>query len=514
MNKKHGLVATAWMLGGGLLLNASLVQAQTEMPADEFYAPQRSAPFTPRKTPRLLPKAIRNADASQDGSIVRPILPSDPQSATRKMLGASPAPKRITNRVAITATNYQNETTFQPANQAETPASSVQKQLEEMYRKDGRPMPQMNFHQTPVPGGGQNPNPGNSANGEASHTVPAKPRSLLSKLNPFSRAKTAPAPLPVHPANPMPNSAVRLPQLPSASAGGANTINPAGGNRLNGFNGAAPQAIPNAASAIPAPQLGVGQSGIQNGNQLPNSLPPVPGDPGYQTPTTKSVEAILPAPGSVDDAVENAFKDTTEAKNDIESAPSTPPEPKADEAKATEEGNPFSGLSLDDEFGPAPSSTPAKSTSDEPNAESKTKTAEREIPVPPEAQPAAPPQDEVDAKMKLITERVELRGLKGFCPVALRDDRDLKNAMPEHHSTFKGRTYYFGTAAAKSAFDEHPEHYAPISGGQDVVLLKDKVTKEGSLDQAVWFKDRLYLFTSQKTLEQFVATPKEFAISE
>ena len=52
------------------------------------------------------------------------------------------------------------------------------------------------------------------------------------------------------------------------------------------------------------------------------------------------------------------------------------------------------------------------------------------------------------------------------------------------------------------------------SGGQDAVLLKEKVTKEGSLDHAVWFKDRLYLFTSQKTLEQFVATPKEFAISE
>ena len=41
-----------------------------------------------------------------------------------------------------------------------------------------------------------------------------------------------------------------------------------------------------------------------------------------------------------------------------------------------------------------------------------------------------------------------------------------------------------------------------------------KVTKEGSLDFAVWFRNRLYLFTSQKTLEQFVAAPKEFVISE
>ena len=121
---------------------------------------------------------------------------------------------------------------------------------------------------------------------------------------------------------------------------------------------------------------------------------------------------------------------------------------------------------------------------------------------------------DVDSKISLIKSRGELRGLKGFCAVALRDARDLKNALPEHTSTFKGRTYYFSSDEAKATFEKHPELYAPISGGNDIVLLKEKVTKEGSLDHAVWFKDRLYLFTSQKTLEQFVATPKEFVISE
>lgn len=99
MNKKHGLVATAWMLGGGLLLNASLVEAQVATPADEYFAPQRSAPFSTKKAPGLLPQVIRNADAS-NSPIARPISPSD-LSAGRKINGTSVAPKRPAKRVTI-----------------------------------------------------------------------------------------------------------------------------------------------------------------------------------------------------------------------------------------------------------------------------------------------------------------------------------------------------------------------------------------------------------------------------
>lgn len=259
---------------------------------------------------------------------------------------------------------------------------------------------------------------------------------------------------------------------------------------------------------------------------MSDTLPPVPGDPGYQAPAVSGVDAIAvpPAPASVDEALENVFTDMPEEKGTSEEKAETSPSKPA-EPKATESENPFSGLSLDEEFGPVTKPATEKPASAQPKLETNsiiiepgpTKAKEisaDEIPLPPETLPTEPVKEEVDAKLKLIAERGELRGLKGFCPVALRDDRDLKNALPEHHSTFQGRTYYFSTADAKTAFDENPKQYAPASSGQDVVLLKEKVTKEGSLDHAVWFKDRLYLFTSQKTLEQFVATPKEFAISE
>ena len=512
MNKKHGLVATAWMLGGGLLLNASLVEAQVATPADEYFAPQRSAPFSTKKAPGLLPQVIRNADAS-NSPIARPISPSD-LSAGRKINGTSVAPKRPANRVTIAPANHQNEGTIQSANQGDASPSPIQKQLEEMYRKDGRPIPQMNFSQTPIPASGQVPkadlNAVSRPNVAPSNVVPPKPRSLLSKLNPFNRTKSAPAPLPNHPSKPIPNTAARPPQLQPGVAPAANGIKHVGANNPNAFNNEAPRVLPVPAAAVSAPQ----PAAAQGSGQLSDSLPPVPGDPGYQAPAVSGDAAIAipPAPASVDEALENVFNETPEGN--AETSSSKPAEP-----KATETENPFTGLSLDEEFGPAPKPATEKANTEAPMTESEaTELAPvvdaKEITLPSEALPAEPAKEEVDAKLKLIAERGELRGLKGFCPVALRDDRDLKNALPEHHSTFQGRTYYFSTADAKTAFDENPKHYAPISGGQDVVLLNEKATKEGSLDHAVWFKGRLYLFTSQKTLEQFVATPKEFAISE
>lgn len=524
MNKTHGLVASAWMLSSGLLLHVSLTaQAQDAAAPEEYYAPQRSAVVPSKKAPRMLPEIIRNSDTSKNDNAIRPIAPANSSlSAGRKINSTLPSPVRPANRSTVTtASNLQKGVTIQTVNeQSEAAPSPIQKQLEELYRKDGRPVPQMNFNQTPIPANGQVPAVEGATHPNVvapSTVVPPKPRSFLDKINPFSRNRTAPARLPQHAASPIPNNAART--LPNQPAPIVNGINPAGAsqvpaNRLNN----------NAAQTLPAP---VAQPQANpSGSQLPDTLPPVPGDPGYRGAAAKISEviAIPPAPASVDEAIENAFSDKAD-----EQAEESQPAPKA-AAKSIENDNPFSGLSLDDEDSPeskptAPAAKPAKTSIAAEPAQEATKfelSSDEEIPLSPAATQAdaakteikEPAKDEVDAKMKLIAERGELRGLKGFCPVMLRDERDLKNALPEHHSTFKGRTYYFSSADAKAAFDEHPQQYAPISGGQDVVLLKEKVTKEGSLDHAVWFKDRLYLFTSQKTLEQFVATPKEFAISE
>ena len=240
MNKTHGLVASAWMLGSGLLLNVSLTAQAQDSPAapEEYFSPQRTTESPTRKAPGLLPSMIRNADTSKAGSIVRPIGPANNSlSAGRKLNSIVPTPLRPANRSALTPVALQkNSVAFQSSDeQSDAAPSPIQKQLEELYRKDGRPMPQMNFSQTPVPANGQVPAADGSVRPNAvapSNVVPPKPRTFLDKINPFSRNRTAPAALPQHPANPIPNNAARLPQRPSGSAPIANGVNQTGGNQL------------------------------------------------------------------------------------------------------------------------------------------------------------------------------------------------------------------------------------------------------------------------------------------
>ena len=560
MNTKHGLVAATWVLGSSLLLNSgSIAEAQQASAPDEYFAPQR----TPAKpAPGLLPSFLRTPSQSSSESAARPIPASPAPDASSKLNGRTSAPMVRPSNRSVQATMYQQPNTpVQPANQNNAAPSPVQQQLEELYRRDGRQMPPMTLQQAPntQSATGQNQLKRSQSGTVApagqntpSNVVPPKSStrsSILSKLNPF-KSRQAPAPVPQHPSQPIQNQngmAGRLPNGqpfgPAKPGAATNQLNKIAPNQFNSANAARLQPAPfqpaPIAPAAPPAQIEVNTqaTAAAAGSELSKNLPPIPGDPDYigaQEQSDATQVSSKPA-GSVDDALENAFSDMPEEAVDAKTAALK------EEPKATAEPNPFSGLSLDDE-------TPSKATGSSTKLTVGAKKPEDDIsldaekettadanlddiplPIEPEDAIAADekmpePKDEVattqasaeeiETKVKLIKERGELRGLKGFCAVALRDARDLKNALPEHTSTYKGRTYYFSSDEAKAAFEKQPAQYAPISGGNDVVLLKEKVTKEGSLDHAVWFKDRLYLFTSQKTLEQFVATPSGFVISE
>lgn len=130
----------------------------------------------------------------------------------------------------------------------------------------------------------------------------------------------------------------------------------------------------------------------------------------------------------------------------------------------------------------------------------------------------APPQPsaaETEQKLARIAARQGLDGLKGFCPVMLRDERNLVDARPEFTASHNGRRYYFSSAAAQALFEANPDRYAPAATGYDVVHLS--LTGEesrGSLDHAVWFRGKLYLFTTAETMESFVAAPSIHAQDE
>jgi YHS domain-containing protein len=114
--------------------------------------------------------------------------------------------------------------------------------------------------------------------------------------------------------------------------------------------------------------------------------------------------------------------------------------------------------------------------------------------------------------VRLIEERVGQRGLKGFCPVVLRDQRELADANPAYCSVYHAQRYYFSSAEAKARFDTAPQKYAPAAGGLDVVVKSNTdQAVDGSLDFALWYKDRLYLFCSPESLHAFSANPTAYA---
>ena len=111
-----------------------------------------------------------------------------------------------------------------------------------------------------------------------------------------------------------------------------------------------------------------------------------------------------------------------------------------------------------------------------------------------------------------IMARTGKTGFKGFCPVTLRDSRELIDSRPEYRAKFGLQTYYFSSPEAKTAFEANPTRYAPAAGGSDIVLLVNTSEEEpGSLDFSLWYRDRLYLFRSRETRRIFADNPTQYA---
>ncbi len=120
-------------------------------------------------------------------------------------------------------------------------------------------------------------------------------------------------------------------------------------------------------------------------------------------------------------------------------------------------------------------------------------------------------QESPQEKYRRIAERGERTGFKGFCPVALKDYLELEDASPRFRAEFEGQLYYFSSQECLQQFQQDPIRYVPVNNGLDLVkFIKEGSEEPGRLDFAVWYQDRLFLFSSQNTLETFRAEPRRF----
>ncbi len=119
------------------------------------------------------------------------------------------------------------------------------------------------------------------------------------------------------------------------------------------------------------------------------------------------------------------------------------------------------------------------------------------------------------SRVTRLSGKTEIAGLKGYCLVTLKNERKLVLTLSEHKSEYMQHTYTFASAEAKAAFDAAPASYVPTLAGRDVVRLEDGGGEaEGSLDYAVWYKGRLYMFSNEASLNTFSASPSKFVVKE
>ena len=102
-------------------------------------------------------------------------------------------------------------------------------------------------------------------------------------------------------------------------------------------------------------------------------------------------------------------------------------------------------------------------------------------------------------------------GLDGYCAVCVTKMKKWEKGKPEIASHYDGKDYYFPAAEVKAKFDASPESFVPALNG-DCIVCYAKMGKRvpGSTQFSSLYKNRLYLFPSDKERKMFEATPDAF----
>lgn len=102
--------------------------------------------------------------------------------------------------------------------------------------------------------------------------------------------------------------------------------------------------------------------------------------------------------------------------------------------------------------------------------------------------------------------------LDGYCPVTLSEKQQWVVGDRRWGAVHRGRTYLFAGPEEQRRFFTDPDRYAPTVSGNDVVLATEQgQAVPGMREHGVFFGNRVYLFSSEASLEKFVKNPNQYA---
>ena len=86
----------------------------------------------------------------------------------------------------------------------------------------------------------------------------------------------------------------------------------------------------------------------------------------------------------------------------------------------------------------------------------------------------------------------------------------MVDGLPKFSVTHNGRVILLSSAKARATFTAQPEAYLPAADGMDLVSVDQRRPRLGTLDYATWYRERLYLFTTQSNLVEFREQPERY----
>jgi len=102
--------------------------------------------------------------------------------------------------------------------------------------------------------------------------------------------------------------------------------------------------------------------------------------------------------------------------------------------------------------------------------------------------------------------------LDGYCPVSLHESKSWVRGNTAYSASYDGAKYLFASEEAHDRFLANPEKYAVTYGGFDIVIAdQEGVLQVGDRRHGVFYKQHVFLFTCEASLQAFWANPDRYA---
>lgn len=103
--------------------------------------------------------------------------------------------------------------------------------------------------------------------------------------------------------------------------------------------------------------------------------------------------------------------------------------------------------------------------------------------------------------------------LEGFCAVSLVEKHEWRRGDKRWGATHRGRTYLFANEEAQKTFLGNPDRYTPVLSGNDPVMRFDhNQDVPGKREHGAFYNDRIYLFASEDSFQQFERDPARYTV--